>query len=290
MHFDVTDFEEVAQFYKHRRTHTGERSYLCSYCGKIFTKKDLFQRHVLKEMQDANLLTHKCDLCSKHFLNLTSLKKHKAYHGERKNLCGVCRIGFCTLHLLQKHSQTHHSDLKKQREKRFLCSDCGKGFTTKNTLLEHSNIHSGMKLCLYYLPVRYDNYRVHTLFPSGRRPFSCDICNKTFMTTAGLRCHSRIHSGKKPYVCNLCTKTFRQQQHLKNHLRTHSGERPCICSYCGKGFTTTGNLKVHVRTHTKETPHVCDLCGKGFYDSSSLKKHKVAHYKKNALLDDVKSE
>ncbi|KAL1122317.1 hypothetical protein AAG570_003722 [Ranatra chinensis] len=79
----------------------------------------------------------------------------------------------------------------------------------------------------------------------NRRPFFCDICNKSFNRVSTLISHRKIHSNDKRHICHICNKGFHQKGNLRNHIYTHTNERPYKCEICEKGFNQKSNLVCH---------------------------------------------
>ena len=79
-----------------------------------------------------------------------------------------------------------------------------------------------------------------------------------------LRKHIRIHTGKMPYECSACFKSFSRSSHLIMHLRSHTEEKPHKCVTCSKSFSFQSSLNLHIRTHTGEKPYQCTTCSKSF--------------------------
>lgn len=55
--------------------------------------------------------------------------------------------------------------------------------------------------------------------PTERRPYHCEICNKSFKRLDQVGAHKVIHSEDKPYKCRLCGKGFAHRNVYKNHKK-----------------------------------------------------------------------
>ena len=49
----------------------------------------------------------------------------------------------------------------------------------------------------------------------------CRFCNKIFSAPCHVTKHERIHTGEKPYSCEICGKTFAEKGNMKAHLARH---------------------------------------------------------------------
>lgn len=54
-----------------------------------------------------------------------------------------------------------------------------------------------------------------------RKSHQCLTCLKSFPSPSKLDRHMLSHTGQRPFSCQMCDKSFRQQTHLRVHSRTH---------------------------------------------------------------------
>jgi len=192
--------------------------------------------------------------------------------------CDICGRGFARKdklksHILSLHTQNETPSTSQLPSGAFKCDICFEIFPSTSQLDRHQNFHKGES------------------FYQGVKRFSCDACDKMFVSKRTMETHKRvIHLGESSHKCSICNKPFAKLYDLKTHQVVHTGERPHSCDVCNKTFSVKSSLKEHMRLHTGERPFKCDICDKSYTRKRDLAYHKKCHQIKanNSLI--VKEE
>ncbi|XP_037549385.1 zinc finger protein 728-like [Nematolebias whitei] len=219
-----------------------------------------------------------CIICEKTFRHKGHLLKHVRAHSDSpEHLCGVCGERLKSSKGLSDHLKSHRDNLST----RGTCKICGKTFQNIET---HKRSHTGVK------------------------PFSCDVCRKSFPREGALRRHKKIHSRKKLEACQICGQTFTEKHLLQEHMKMHedkNGEwsevadvgeinetlkqkantEPTLgktsstfcCKVCGDFFRSPGFLRKHAEMHCNDSKNTCGVCGEHLESSKSLSDHLTSH-------------
>ncbi|KAK2820222.1 hypothetical protein Q5P01_023181 [Channa striata] len=246
-----------------------------------------------------------CDQCGRTYRHAGSLVNHRNSHKTGEYYCSVCNNTYSNQLAMKNHLRTHFA------YKKHSCQNCGKGFRGKKQLLAHicADLRTdvaagrrGLKSRAYkckeckqaFLSV--DQLAAHSCDgPSGscdaqtntspnkeERPFTCNICNRSYRHAGSLLNHKNTHKTGH-FCCTFCSKPFTNPMALRNHTRIHTQKKKYVCLTCGKAFRLASILHNHQRVHNRVASHLrCPACGKSFQGRSGLKRHRCCRAQDNS--------
>ena len=194
----------------------------------------------------------------------------------------------------------NHTVIESKTKRKNECIECKKTFSTLGNMRNHYlTIHQNYRPYKCEFPgcsKRYSilsRYQVHLRTHEGKKPFLCQICNKSFNEKGNLKTHLRFHSEKRPFKCSFCTKCYKTNGHLKDHIEIqHKKIKKYMCETCEKRFGRISTLKAHIRTHTGERNFKCKIegCNKYFAEKGNMEIHYKRHLKKLNKLNELEEK
>jgi len=119
-----------------REINNRTRSWKCPKCSRVFIDEEKMNSHILR--QHSEVLP--CAYCGKIIGNRQARIRHEKEHRDKEERifsCDLCTKAFINMQSLRRHNMIHNGEMPYQ------CSDCGKRFRQSNGLKEHQKHHTG---------------------------------------------------------------------------------------------------------------------------------------------------
>ncbi|XP_006012026.1 zinc finger protein PLAGL2 [Latimeria chalumnae] len=145
-------FVSKYKLFRHIATHSSQKTHQCTYCEKMFHRKDHLKNHL--QTHDPNKEAFKCGECGKNYNTKLGYKRHLAMHAATSGdlTCKVCLQTFESTQVLLEHLKAHSGKSSGgAKEKKHQCEHCERRFYTRKDVRRHMVVHTGRKdfLCQY---------------------------------------------------------------------------------------------------------------------------------------------
>lgn len=305
--------DEALQEYKTKMW--TELNHSCKRCGEKFAFRVQIYHHE-RQVHKEYFEKFRCNICSKGFGQLNSLKRHReSQHEGFEVKCDFCNRSFSLVSGLRQHLKFYCKEMGEHRKGLFL-----------------NNPHLKCDICGYagntILSVDYHKLIKHGVMDTEGKFPVCADCGKQCMSETTLKAHIKAKHPKGKYVCGECGLEWSLESQLEHHYRTYHQFKaePCLlcgielrgkqqktrhmdkehkevkgmaeeeiieygrrmwetmgwnCGKCGQGFAFEVLLNNHVKEmHQDEVKDnlACDFCGKRFSRRNAVKRHMVTEH------------
>ncbi|XP_030632419.1 zinc finger protein 546-like [Chanos chanos] len=287
---------------RHMISHTTERPYSCSQCGKSYRYVDSLRVHELvcqeADSTEPQNMVHQ-EVCGEQETqetiseNASDLSQTLGDKPQKRSPSLGSSCQSC-----EKAPSTRSSDTRRHSQSvkhPYQCSQCGMGYKYSYNLEKHQDVCQGTKPSQNSvqthspkdkksLSVETDDHATSltlTGASEGSSPLSATPdSHQMFERNDQNICVGKIDKSddvvahKKPVPCANCGKEIGQCDGQRCKRPPEHRHR---CVKCGMFFRTLAEVKKHLRNHWGDDPLRCSQCGRAFQSTSQLAKHKQIH-------------
>ncbi|CAK1547532.1 unnamed protein product [Leptosia nina] len=234
----------------------------CLYCNSSFSSTKRLVFHLNQHIDITENGGIPC--CEESFDDLKLFEQHLRNDHTRKlaaHECKSCGYPASDTQHLQQHIEAEHREFTKKSPKK----------SQKSNETSQKCIPAVCPICNKTYSNKYNMF-VHMESHKTREEFTCNKCDKVYLSKGSLQKHtSLVHEGKLPYPCSVCGETFPTRVARTVHFMLHTGDTPYSCEYCGKAFRAKNTLRCHLESHLDIRKYECTVCFKKFRKSTHLK-------------------
>ncbi|KAK2582832.1 hypothetical protein KPH14_008917 [Odynerus spinipes] len=318
--------QNSGSLYVHQKWAHYKPKYECHICKRRMVTQENLDQHLLTQHEKREKIV--CAECGKTFTKKDSFKRHMAVHtGCKPHSCLICNKPFARRSQLRQHLLIHTG------KRPFVCDICGKAFTQKPGLICHRKTHPGPHPPLPVMPIAdivkeftegyvqeisareneerivEESQHLQTVLPIGAcprvsDPLSVDVrLANPALSILEDKCHKRRclkqinlednfqkktsiiiandpetamtkAPRKKPdksVECDHCRRKFLKKSNLAEHLKQHKHK----CSDCSKTFSLRRYLVSHVEKIHRRQVYECSVCEYKSNNKGTLKNHYI---------------
>ena len=194
--------------------HRGPKKFNCNLCDKSYTQSHNLNAHIKSAHEGLKFPRQSCEKIYSHSQNLKIHIKtvheldtdtkivpikniHEVGNTNTYYTCEICDKKYDKKHKLKFHISYVHEEIRVSNT--YTCEICDKKYDRKHKLKSHiSYVHEEIRLTCHLCDKKFASIcglKDHVLYIHKEKKKiikECEICNKVYFTTSGLRYHKRV--------------------------------------------------------------------------------------------------